>query len=145
VGLREFVASAEPSSPSASPASIKISIVQCEKCAAEFPSIESRKKYLLAPAQELEKVKRSVEALKAENQAMDVRMKEIAVREEELRVTIDKVRSEGEVKILEHKQEVLLDNVAYLRKEKMRLESLYETLSLAAPLVVSAERTRTKN
>ncbi len=142
VGAKSFLALAEPLAPRAGSASVKISIVQCEKCGAEFPTIESRKKYLLAPAEELAKVKKAVETQKSDNESMNASLKEMAVKEAELRVSIDTMTSEGEVKILENRYEVMLASVSYLRSEKERLESLYSTLSLAAPLVVSAGRTK---
>ncbi len=141
-GAKSFQALAEPPGPRAGSASVKISILQCEKCGAEFPTIESRKKYLLAPAEELAKVKKAVETLKSDNESMNASLKEMAVKEAELHVSIDTMRSEGEVKILENRYEVILASVSYLRSEKERLESLYSTLSLAAPLVVSAGRTK---
>ena len=141
---RGFEAVAEPSSGSAHPPPIKVSIGQCEKCGAEFPTIESRKKYLLAPAAELEKVRKSMERLKSENEAMNSKMKEIVAKEEELQSSIEIVRSEGEVKILERRYEVLTENVSYLRSEKERLERLASVLSLATPLVPSSNRYRTK-
>jgi len=141
---RGFEAVAEPSSGSAHPPPIKVSIGQCEKCGAEFPTIESRKKYLLAPAAELEKVRKAMERLKSENEAMNSKMREIVAKEEELQSSIEKVRSEGEVKILERRYEALIENVSYLRSEKERLERLASVLSLAAPLVPSSNRYRTK-
>jgi len=141
---RAFEAVAEPSSGSAHPPPIKVSIGQCEKCGAEFPTIESRKKYLLAPAAELEKVRKAMERLKSENEAMNSKMREIVAKEEELQSSIEKVRSEGEVKILERRYEALIENVSYLRSEKERLERLASVLSLAAPLVPSSNRYRTK-
>ena len=135
---------AEPTSGSPPPPPIKVSIGQCEKCGAEFPTIESRKKYLLAPAIELEKVRKAMERLKSENEAMSFKMKEIVAKEEELQSTLEKVRSEGEVQILERRYEALTENVSYLRSEKERLERLAFVLSLAAPLVPSSNRYRTK-
>ena len=104
----------------------------------------SRKKYLLAPAVELEKVRKVVERLKSENEAMNFKMNDIVAKEEELRSSIEKVRSEGEVMILERRYEALTENVAYLRSEKERLERLASVLSLAAPLVPSSNRYRNK-
>ena len=141
---RGFEAVAEPTSGSAHPPPIKVSIGQCEKCEAEFPTIESRKKYLLAPATELEKVRKAMERLKSENVAMNFKMKEIVAKEEELQSSIERVRSEGEVKILESRYEVLTENVSYLRSEKERLERLFSILSLASPLVPSSNRYPTK-
>ena len=135
---------AEPSSGSAHQPPIKVSIGQCEKCGAEFPTIESRKKYLLAPAAELEKVRKAMERLKSENEAMNSKMKVIVAKEEELQSSIERVRSEGEVKILERRYEALTENVSYLRSEKERLERLASVLSLATPLVPSSNRYRTK-
>ena len=135
---------AEPTSGSAHPPPIKVSIGMCEKCGAEFPTIVSRKKYLLAPAVELEKVRKVVERLKSDNEAMSSKMNDIVAKEEELRSSIEKVRSEGEVSILERRCEVLTENVSYLRIEKERLERLASVLSLAAPLVSSANRYRNK-
>jgi len=131
---------AEPTSGSRLTPPIKVSIGQCEKCGAEFPTIESRKKYILAPAVELEKVRKAMERLKSENEAMNFKVKEIVAKEEELRSSIEKVRSEGEVKILERRYEVLTENVSYLRLEKERLERLASILSLAAPSVPSSNR-----
>ncbi len=141
---RGFEAVAEPTSGSAHPPPIKVSIGQCEKCEAEFPTIESRKKYLLAPATELEKVRKAMERLKSENVALNFKMKEIVAKEEELQSSIERVRSEGEVKILESRYEVLTENVSYLRSEKERLERLFSILSLASPLVPSSNRYPTK-
>jgi hypothetical protein len=141
---RGFEAVAEPASGSAHTPPVKVSIGQCEKCGVEFPTIVSRKKYLLAPAVELEKVRQAMERLKSENQEMNFTMKEIVTKEEELRSSIDKVRSEGEMKILERRYEVLTENVSYLRSEKERLARLASILSLAAPLVSSSNRYRTK-
>ena len=141
---RGFEAVAEPTSGSTLTPPIKVSIGQCEKCGAEFPTIESRKKYLLAPAVELEKVRKAMERLKSENETMNFKVKEIFAKEEELRSSIEKVRSEGEVKILERRYEALTENVSYLRSEKERLERLASILSLAAPLVPSSNRYLTK-
>jgi len=142
VGAKSFEAVAEPLAPRAGSPPVKISILQCEKCGAEFPTIESRKKYLLAPAEELAKVKKAVENLKADNEAMSLKLKEMAIKEADLQSSIDKMRSEGELKVLENKYEVMLASVTYLRSEKERLESLYATLSLAAPLIIPAGRKR---
>jgi predicted RNase H-like nuclease (RuvC/YqgF family) len=141
---RVFEAVAEPSSGTPRPPPIKVSIGQCEKCGAEFPTIESRRKYLLAPAVELEKVRKVMERLKSDNEAMNFKINDIVAKEEELRSSIEKVRREGEVSILERRCEVLTENVSYLRSEKERLERLASVLSLAAPLVSSANRYRNK-
>ena len=85
-----------------------------------------------------------MERLKSENEAMNSKMKVIVAKEEELQSSIERVRSEGEVKILERRYEVLTENVSYLRSEKERLERLASVLSLATPLVPSSNRYRTK-
>ena len=85
-----------------------------------------------------------MERLKSENESMNSKMKEIVAKEEELQSSIEKVRSEGEVKILERRYEALIENVSYLRSEKERLARLASVLSLAAPLVPSSNRYRTK-
>src|SRR5207244_13479661 len=93
---------------------------------------------------EIEKVEKARERRKSENEAMNCKMKEIVGKEEELQSSIERVRSEGEVKILERRYEVLTENVSYLRSEKERLERLASVLSLATPLVPSSNRYRTK-
>lgn len=85
-----------------------------------------------------------MERLKSENVALNFKMKEIVAKEEELQSSIERVRSEGEVKILESRYEVLTENVSYLRSEKERLERLFSILSLASPLVPSSNRYPTK-
>ncbi len=131
---RGFEAAAERGAESFLPAPlVKVSIGQCEKCGAEFATVEGTKRYVLAPAVDLEKARRAVKTLKVENEAMSIKTKEMLTKEEDLQASIQKATSEGELRVLERKHEVLSENVSYLRVERERLERLASILSLAVP------------
>ena len=129
---RGFEAVAEPGAESfLPPPVVKVSIGQCEKCGAEFATVEGTKRYVLAPAADLEKASKAVKRLKVENEAMNIKTKEMLSKEGDLQASIKKATSEGELRVLERKHEVLSENVSYLRVERERLERLASFLSHA--------------